>query len=71
VQNIELHNWVRSIQYATNHQHKYFPSILGHLKIPKVTNEWNQMVVVEHINSPQYWVQQQEWLFMDKKNSHS
>jgi hypothetical protein len=39
-------------------------------KIPKVTNYWNQKVVVACIHPPQYWVQQQEWLFMDKKNSH-
>ncbi len=34
VLNIELQNWVGIVQYATSHQDKYFPSILGHLEIP-------------------------------------
>jgi len=35
-QNIELHNWMGNIQSTTSHQHKYFPSIPNHFKIPKV-----------------------------------
>ncbi len=38
VQNIELHNKVGNIQYATGCQHKYFFSIPGHLEIPKGNN---------------------------------
>jgi hypothetical protein len=52
VQNIELHIWVGNIQYTTGHQHKYFPSTLGHLKIEKVANHYNQMVVVELVHPP-------------------
>jgi hypothetical protein len=36
VQNIELQNRVGNIQYAISHQHKYFPSTPGHLKILEV-----------------------------------
>jgi hypothetical protein len=35
--NIELKNWVGNVQYTTSRQHKYFPSIPSHLKIPKAT----------------------------------
>jgi hypothetical protein len=51
-----LQNWVGNVQYATNHQHKYFPSTIGHLEIPKVANKWNQMEVLVGIHPPQYWV---------------
>jgi hypothetical protein len=41
VQNIELQNWVGNVQYAINHQHKYFPSTPSHLEIPNVATYWN------------------------------
>jgi hypothetical protein len=47
--NIELQIWMGNVQYTINHQHKYFPSTPGHLKIVKLMNHWNQMVVVERI----------------------
>jgi hypothetical protein len=52
MQNIELQNWVGNLQYVTTYQHKYFPSIPRHLKIPKVATYWNEKVVVACVHHP-------------------
>jgi hypothetical protein len=61
---------VGNVQFTTSHQHKYFPSIPSHLKIPKVNKHWDHNVVVACLHSQQHWVEQHELLLMDEKNSY-
>jgi hypothetical protein len=70
MQNIELQNWVGSIQYVVGHQHKYFFSTPSHLGIPKVANYKYQKTIAACVHPLHYWAQHQEQLLMDERNSH-
>jgi hypothetical protein len=62
---------VGNAQSAINHEHKYFPSTPSHLKVPTVKKHWNQKPIIACLHPYQYWVEQQELLFVDERNLHS